>query len=159
MDGLKIDTSDFMRATAAVMERARKNTLRFAESAAAEFQTAAKTGAPWVDKSGTARGNLYGKASQSGMKTVIEMGGSAPNAGNAEYPDYMEILEFGHNSLRRDFPDLSILYPTRDALAEGIKEQYGDAVLRGMTGFKIPRSKSAMRARSRRWRERQRSGR
>ena len=157
MDGFKIDTSDFLRATAAVKERAQKNTLRFAESAAAEFERSAKTDAAWVDRSGTARRNLYGKADQNGNRTRIEMGGSAPNLGatKSAYPDYMEILEFGHNSLKRNFPDLSILYPTRDALAEGIKAQYGDAVLRGMTGFKIPRSKAAMRVRARNFRNRQ----
>jgi hypothetical protein len=157
MDGLNIDSSDFLRATAALKERAQKNTLRFAEVAAEEFQRATKADAPWVDRSGTARGNLYGKADQSGNRTRIEMGGSAPNENktNAAYPDYMEILEFGHNSLKRDFPDLAILYPTRDALAEGIRQQYGDAVLRGMTGFKIPRSKAAMRVRARNFRMRQ----
>lgn len=161
MDGFKVDLSDFLRATDAVKERAQKNTLRFAESAAAEFERSAKADAPWVDRSGTARMNLYGKALQSGTKTQIEMGGSAPNKNKTKsaYPDYLEILEFGHNSLKRDFPDLSVLYPTRDALAEGIREQYGDAVLRGMTGFKIPRSKAAMRARSIAFRKRQKSGR
>lgn len=159
MDGFKFDASDFERATAALKERAQKNTLRFAEAAAAEFERSAKENAPWVDRSGTARSNLYGKAEQKGTYTRIEMGGSAPNKNKSKraYPDYMEILEFGHNSLKRDFPDLSILYPTRDALAEGIRQQYGDAVLRGMTGFKIPRSKTAMRARVRAFRERQRS--
>ena len=161
MDGFKVDMSDFLRATEAVKERAKKNTLRFAESAASEFERAAKADAPWVDRSGTARRSLYGKAKQSGAYTQIEMGGSAPNKGTAKgaYPDYLEILEFGHNSLKRNFPDLSVLYPTRDALAEGIRQQYGDAVLRGMTGFKIPRSKTAMRVRARAFRERQRSGR
>jgi len=161
MDGFKIDTSDFEKATAALKERARKNTLRFAEAAAAEFERTAKTDAPWVDRSGTARSNLYGKADQKGDVTRIEMGGSAPNKNKTKsaYPDYLEILEFGHNSLKRDFPDLSVLYPTRDALAEGIRQQYGDAVLRGMTGFKIPRSKAAMRARSIAFRKRQKSGR
>lgn len=158
MDGFRIDTSDFLRATAALHERAQKNTLRFAESAASEFERSAKTDAPWVDRSGTARRNLYGKADQSGTRTRIEMGGSAPNENktSAAYPDYMEILEFGHNSLKKNFPDLAILYPTRDALAEGIRKQYGDAVLRGMTGFKIPRSKAAMRVRTRNFRMRQR---
>jgi hypothetical protein len=158
MDGFKIDASDFLRATAAINERAQKNTLRFAESAASEFERSAKTGAPWVDRSGTARKSLYGRADQSGNRTRIEMGGSAPNKNktSSAYPDYLEILEFGHNSLKKDFPDLSILYPTRDALAEGIRQQYGDAVLRGMTGFKIPRSKAAMRVRARNFRNRQR---
>jgi len=157
MDGFKIDASDFLRATAAVQERAQKNTLRFAESAASEFERAAKTDAPWVDRSGTARRSLYGKADQNGNRTRIEMGGSAPNTGatHSAYPDYLEILEFGHGSLKRDFPDLSVLYPTRDALAEGIRKQYGDAALRGMTGFKIPRSKAAMRVRARNFRKRQ----
>lgn len=158
MDGFKVDASDFLRATEAVKERAQKNTLRFAESAAEEFERAAKTDAPWVDRSGTARRSLYGKASQNGTRTQIEMGGSAPNKNktSSAYPDYLEILEFGHGSLKRNFPDLAILYPTRDALAEGIKKQYGDAVIRGMTGFKIPRSKTAMRARARAFRARQR---
>ena len=158
MDGFKIDASDFLRATAALNERAQKNTLRFAESAAEEFERAAKKDAPWVDRSGTARSSLYGKALQKGNFTQIEMGGSAPNksATKSAYPDYLEILEFGHNSLKKNFPDLAVLYPTRDALVEGIRKQYGDAVFRGMTGFKIPRSRAAMRVRSRNFRTKQR---
>jgi hypothetical protein len=82
------------------------------------------------------------------------MGGSAPDPGKTKsaYPDYLEILEFGHGSLKRKFPDLAVLYPTRDALAEGIRAQYGDATLRGMTGFRIPRSKIALRVRARAFR-------
>ena len=156
MDGFRIDTSDFLRATSAINERAQRNTLRFVESAASEFERAAKPSA--------VGGPVRHSTDQPVRQGVARRNPDADRNGRLRseqeqdeqrHPDYLEILEFGHNSLKRDFPDLSVLYPTRDALVEGIKAQYGDAVLRGMTGFKIPRSKAAMRARARAFRKRQ----
>lgn len=155
MDGLKIDTSDFMRATAAANELVKKNTLNYAMAVAAEAQQSAQAGAAWVDRSGTARRNLMSGAEQTGTRTTIVISGSAPNAAkHSEYPDYMEILEFGHESLSRNFPDLSIVYPTAEAIEKEIRAGFGDAALRGAFRPKFVRSRVAVRTRKRKFRER-----
>jgi hypothetical protein len=66
----------------------------------------------------------------------------------------MEILEFGHNSLERDFPDLSIVYPTAEAIEKDIRAEFGDAALRGAFRPKFVRSRRAVRTRKRKFRER-----
>ncbi len=155
MDGLKIDTGDFERATRALQAGVRKNVLHYAQALAAEAQRAARANAAWVDRSGVARRGLASAAEQTGTRTTIALGGSAPNrAKHSEYDDYMEILEFGHNSLERDFPDLSIVYPTAEAIEKDIRAEFGDAALRGAFRPKFVRSRRAVRTRKRKFRER-----
>jgi hypothetical protein len=48
MDGLKIDTGDFERATRALQAGVRKNVLHYAQALAAEAQRAARANAAWV---------------------------------------------------------------------------------------------------------------
>ncbi len=155
MDGFKIDTSDFLRATGAAKELVKKNTLHYAQAVASEAQRAAKADAAWVDRSGTARRSLTSTAEQSGSRTTIAIGGSAPNkAANSDYDDYMEILEFGHESLSRNFPDLSVVYPTAEAIEKEIRAGFGDAALRGSFRPRLVRSKRALKTRQRKFRER-----
>ena len=155
MDGFKVDMSDFERATKALKEGAKKNTLHYAQAVAAEAQRAARSDAAWVDRSGTARRNLTSAAEQSGTRTTIAIGGSAPSkAKHSDYDDYMEILEFGHESLSRNFPDLSVVYPTAEAIEKEIRAGFGDAALRGSFRPKLVRSRRAVQARKRKFRER-----
>lgn len=155
MSGFKIDTSDFEKASGVLKGLVKKNTLAYAQAVAAEAEKTAKADAPWVDRSGTARSNLTSAAEQSGTRTTIAIGGSAPNrAKHSEYDDYMEILEFGHESLTRNFPDLSIIYPTAEAIEKEIRDGFGDAALRGRFRPKLYRSRRALRTRKQRFRER-----
>jgi len=155
MEGFRLDTSAFDKATKAMSEMVKKNTLHYAQAVAAEAQRSARAEARWVDRSGTARRNLTSAAEQSGTSTRIAIGGSAPNrAKHSEYDDYMEILEFGHESLSRNFPDLSIIYPTAEAVRKEIQEGFGDAALRGAFRPKLVRSRRAVRTRKRKFRER-----
>ena len=155
MDGFKIDTSDFMRATKALKEGVKKNTLHYAQALASEAQRAARSEAAWVDRSGTARRNLMSAADQKGAQTTIAIGGSAQNKSKrSEYGDYMEILEFGHESMQRNFPDLSIVYPTADAVVAQIRAEFGNAALRGTYRVNLIRSKLALKTRKRKFRER-----
>ena len=110
MDGIRIVDESFQTATTALQEQARKNALQFAQSAANSFTLAAKAGAPWTDRRGIARRNLFGRASQTGDRTVMTFGGSAPNythykRATKRYPDYMELLEFANEG------QYAIVYP------------------------------------------------
>lgn len=152
MSGFKIDSRSFDQACVKINELARMNTLRFAQQASIEAQSALKGGAPWVDNKGNARGKLYSKASQSGSQTTIELGGSAPNypekSGEKSLSDYMEMLEFGNDGKYR------IIYPTVDELTEQIRSQYGYAALKGAGRVRIHRDKAFMRRRTKRHRSR-----
>lgn len=155
---MKIDISGFERAAQRLAALARTNAMVFGQSVARAFETRARSGAAWTDRTGAARRRLYGRiASGSGGKVVVEMGGSAPNykAGRRSYPDYMEILEFGGNSLSRNFPDLSIVYPTFEAIRQDAVKQYGQAAL-SSGGVRMYRDRGAARRRGQAFRRRAR---
>ena len=155
--GLKVDARAFDQAARTLEERAIRNTEAFGKSIAREFETTAKAGAPWTDRHGNARQRLYGEAKRDGKKVTVEMGGSAPNyKRKSKYEDYMELLEFGHESQHRDFPNLAIVYPTFDAIKADFVKQYGQSAL-STTRFRISRSREASRDRSRRWRRERRA--
>lgn len=155
--GVKLDTGAFEQAAQALDERAIRNTEAFGKIMAREFETTAKANAPWTDRHGNARARLYGEAKREGKKVTVAMGGSAPNyKRRSKYEDYMELLEFGHESQHRDFPNLAIVYPTFDAIKEDFKEQYGQSAL-SAARFRIKRSREASRERSRRWRRERRA--
>ena len=149
MDGIRIVDESFQTATTALQEQARKNALQFAQSAANSFTLAAKAGAPWTDRRGIARRNLFGRASQTGDRTVMTFGGSAPNYTHYKrYPDYMELLEFANEG------QYAIVYPLVGDIKDDIRGQFGNAVLQGTGKIKLNRSASAMKQRRKEYRKR-----
>lgn len=146
MSGLKIDDSNFQTAIKAVNGQTRANVLRFAKTAASTFQQTARSAAPWVNRRGVARPRLYGRAAQSGDKTTIEIGGSAPNYkpykdARKRYDDYMELLEFANGG------EYGVVFPLRSEMITEIRKKFGAAALKGVGSIKISRSKAAMRIR------------
>ena len=153
---MKLDFQAFEGRMDEMKRLAARNAQTFGESVARAFERRAKAGAPWVDRTGAARRNLYGKCTASGGRVIVEMGGRAPNykAGRRSYPDYMEILEFGGGSLSRSFPDLSIVYPTFDSIKDEAVRQYGECAIKASGG--IYRDRAASRRRVQAFRRRAR---
>lgn len=147
--GFTVNTSDFNRATRALEDTARKNTATYGRAIARQFEQTAKSGAPWTDRHGNARGKLYGASEASGSRVRVQMGGLAPNykRGPQSSPDYMEYLEFDHGKRN------AIVVPTVDAIAEDVRQNFGNAVLKGNMHFNIKRDKSAAKWRAFRRRE------
>lgn len=140
---MKIDTSDFDRATKALDKLAQDNARAFGESVGRAFETKAKRGASWTDRTGQARRNMFGRAEGSGAHVRVRMGGSAPNykAGARSYKDYLEILEFGMGK------EYAIVYPTFEGIREDAVEQYGKNAIKG-GGVCVYRDKAALRRRN-----------
>lgn len=154
--GLTIVTSQFDAACASIEKTVRENTRYFGYTMANAFQTTARRNAAWVDRKGVARRGLYGKVTVHEGKVVVEMGGTAPNyKKKSVYTDYMELLEWGHESLGRDFPKLSIVYPTYEVIKADFARQYGAAVFSGVS-YRMVRSAEASRQRSAKYRARRR---
>lgn len=147
--GLNIVTSSFEQGVKEAKRLVEVNTLLFGRSVAGEFEHTAKQNAPWTDRTGNARRNLYGTAQTVSQSEVrVDMGGYAPNyKKSSSYRDYMELLEFGYNDTKVERKDMSIIYPTYKDICEDVKQQYGDSVLRSGAKFKITRSKTAMKRR------------
>lgn len=154
MDGIRIVDESFQTATTALQEQARKNALQFAQSAANSFTSAAKAGAPWTDRRGIARRNLFGRASQTGDRTVMTFGGEAPNykpytkKAKKRYPDYMELLEFSNGR------KYAVIYPLVGDIKDDIRAQFGNAILQGTGKIQLNRSASAMKQRRKEYRKR-----
>lgn len=154
--GLTIVTNQFDAACASIEKTVRENTRYFGETMANAFQTTARRNAAWVDRKGVARRGLYGKVTVHEGKVVVEMGGTAPNyKKKSKYTDYMELLEWGHESLSRNFPNLAVVYPTYEVIKADFVRQYGAAVFSGAS-FRMVRSKEASRQRSAKYRARRR---
>ena len=84
------------------------------------------------------------------------MGGRAENyKRKSPYKDYMELLEFGHESHKRNFPDLAVVFPTYQDIIRDFRRQYGQAAVSGGT-YSLNRSKAAARARAKAQRARRR---
>ncbi len=144
--GFKIDTSLFTQATNALKEQTRFNTLSFAQAISRKAQGELKTGAPWTDRKGVARRGLYASASQTGDRTKISIGGTAPNykRGKQGVEDYLEFLEFGNEK------KYGIVLPTAEAVEECVRQEFGNAALKGSFSIHIKRDKAAHRKRGRR---------
>lgn len=87
-----------------------------AQAAAKELEAEARTGAPWKDHSGAARGGLNGSAMRSGSIITITLRGSVR---------YMVYLELAHGK------KWAILWPTMQSNAERIMQ--GFARIGGIT--------------------------
>ena len=134
---LTFDTSDFERATRALEKTVRRNTEAYGRTLAREFESGAKSGAPWTDRRGNARMKLYGKSGASGSTVRVEMGGEAPNykRGPLSAADYMEYLEFGHGKR------YAIVFPMAEAIAEDVQKNFGEAALKGSPRISIKRNR------------------
>lgn len=153
--GVRVVTSQFEAACAEIEKTAKRNTRYFGETMAQAFQTTARRNAAWTDRRGVARRGLYGRVTVRDGKLVVEMGGTAPNyKKKSVYTDYMELLEWGHESLGRNFPKLSVVYPTYELIKADFARQYGDAVFSGVS-YRMERSAEASRQRSKLYRRRQ----
>lgn len=126
---LTVDASGFERATKALEQTVRRNTEAYGQTLAHTFERQAKTGAPWTDRRGNARGKLYGLSQATGSRVRVEMGGSAPNykAGPLSASDYLEYLEFAHGKR------FATVIPTAEAIAGTVQEDFGPAALEGRT--------------------------
>lgn len=142
----KIDTSLFTQATNALKEQTRFNTLSFAQAISRKAQGELKTGAPWTDRKGVARRGLYASAKQTSDSTQIRIGGAAPNykRGRRGAADYMEFLEYGNEK------KYGIVEPTAEAVEECVRQEFGNAALKGSFSIHIKRDKAAHRKRARR---------
>lgn len=156
MDGVRIVTSAFEEASRKLEQTVKTNTQYFGETMAKAFETTAKRDATWINRKNVARRGLYGTAKMRDGHVVVEMGGKAQNyKKKSQYDDYMEILEWGHESLGRNFPNLAVVYPTYELIRADYTRQYGRAVFSGVS-FRMVRSKAAARTRARKSRARAR---
>lgn len=135
--GFKVNASDFNRCTREIERMVQRNTAAYGQNLAREFESEAKSGAPWTDRRGSARGKLYGTSTASGGRVRVEMGGSAPNykRGPLSASDYMEYLEFDHGGR------FAVVFPTAEAIAEDVREHFGEAALEGKMRVKITRNR------------------
>ena len=146
---MKIDTHSFDSAMKTLDQLARANAQAFGQSVGRAFERNARQGAPWRDRTGAARRNLFGRCETSGSHVRVRMGGSAPNykRGPMSYDDYLEILEFAHEG------EYAIVYPTFEMIRDDVVDQYSkNAIQSG--GVCIYRDKAAARRRGRRRRNR-----
>lgn len=85
--GLKMDTSALSRAVYEAEKRTLENCERYAQTAAKQLETAAKAEAPWIDRTGHARGGIIGRSARSGSAIRITLSGSVR---------YLVYLELAH---------------------------------------------------------------
>lgn len=144
MSRFVIDASGFQKAVSELRQQARKNTETYGRTLARTYEVEAKSGAPWVDRRGNARRHLYGISAASGTRVRVEMGGSAPNykpRTALSAADYMEYLEFDHGGRH------AIVYPTADAIMYDVKNNFGEAALKGRMRTNIRRNRRELNAR------------
>lgn len=157
--GISVVTTGFMRAAAALSVKVKVNSVVFAGYLANKYRTRARANALWHDRSGTARSGLDAVVETGESRVTVRMGGYAQNRSKkSRYKDYMELLEFGHNSSCRYFPNLAIIYPTFDVIKAEAIEQFGEAALgNGVAGsVSMVRSREAARQRAKNYRARHR---
>lgn len=140
MSGIRFVTAGFDRATKALQDNARRNTQTYGRVLAQSYETEAKRDAPWTDRRGNARRHLYGTSSAAGSTVRVEMGGAAPNYKNTPMAakDYMEYLEFANGG------KFATVYPTAEAIADSVTEDFGDAALRGKMRPRIKRNRKEL---------------
>ena len=95
--GFTIDTATLSRKLEEAERRRLFAQQIYAQNAAKELERAAKTGAPWKDRSSLARGGLRGTARRSGSTFTITLSGSV---------HYLVYLELAHGK------KYAVLWPT-----------------------------------------------
>ena len=141
--GLQVMDASFQKATKALVEGARKNTLNYGKTIAAQFKEEARREAGWMDHRGVARRGFDGDAELRGNVVRVGMGARAKNykRGPKSSEDYMEYLEFDY------YGKYAIVYPMVNSMRKGIVQNFGTAALKGGYKMRIQRDKEAMRAR------------
>lgn len=84
---LKLDASALSRTMYDLQMRTRENCELYARNAAKELESLAKAEAPWIDRTGHARGGITGTAVRSGSQITIALSGSVR---------YLVYLELAH---------------------------------------------------------------
>lgn len=85
--GLKIDASGLSRELYNAEQRTLNRMTQYAQTAAKQLEAAAKAEAPWIDRTGHARGGIIGRAARSGSAIRITLSGSVR---------YLVYLELAH---------------------------------------------------------------
>ena len=114
--GFNMDTSALQDRLNRMREMQLFRMQSYAQLAAKELESAAKSGAPWTDRTAAARTGLNGSAARSGDRITITLRGSVR---------YMVYLELAHGK------KWAILWPTMQANAQRIME--GFARIGGIT--------------------------
>ena len=153
---MRVVTSSFDQAAAQLKKKVKTNTEAFGQSIADTFLHTARRRIEWIDRTGRARRGLFAEVKRGTYNVEVRMGGKAENyKRKSPYDDYMELLEFGHESRKRDFPDLAVVFPTYQDIIKDFRRQYGQAAVSGGT-YSLKRSKAAARARAKAQRARRR---
>lgn len=153
---MRVVTSSFDQAAAQLKKKVKTNTETFGQSIADTFLHTARRRIEWIDRTGRARRGLFAEVKRGTYNVEVRMGGRAENyKRKSKYEDYMELLEFGHESHKRDFPDLAVVFPTYQDIIKDFRRQYGQAAVSGGT-YSLNRSKAAARARAKAQRARRR---
>ena len=153
---MRVVTSSFDQAAAQLRKKVKTNTEAFGRSIADTFLHTARRRIEWTDRTGRARRGLFAEVKRGTYNVEVKMGGRAENyKRKSPYEDYMELLEFGHESHKRNFPDLSVVFPTYQDIIRDFRRQYGQAAVSGGT-YSLNRSKAAARARAKAQRARRR---
>lgn len=153
---MKVVTSSFDQAAAQLRKKVKTNTEAFGQSIADTFLHTARRRIEWIDRTGRARRGLFAEVKRGTYNVEVRMGGRAENyKRKSKYEDYMELLEFGHESHKRDFPNLAVVFPTYQDIIKDFRRQYGQAAVSGGT-YSLNRSKAAARARAKAQRARRR---
>ena len=153
---MRMVTSSFDQAAAQLRKRVKTNTEAFGRSIADTFLHTARRRIEWIDRTGRARRGLFAEVKRGTYNVEVKMGGRAENyKRKSPYDDYMELLEFGHESHKRDFPNLAVVFPTYQDIIKDFRRQYGQAAVSGGT-YSLNRSKAAARARAKAQRARRR---
>lgn len=153
---MRLVTSSFDQAAAQLRKKVKTNTETFGQSIADTFLHTARRRIEWIDRTGRARRGLFAEVKRGTYNVEVRMGGRAENyKRKSKYEDYMELLEFGHESHKRDFPNLAVVFPTYQDIIKDFRRQYGQAAVSGGT-YSLNRSKAAARARAKAQRARRR---
>ena len=147
---MRLVTSSFDQAAAQLRKKVKTNTEAFGRSIADTFLHTARRRIEWTDRTGRARRGLFAEVKRGTYNVEVKMGGRAENyKRKSPYEDYMELLEFGHESHHRKFPYLAVVYPTYEFILSDFRAQYGRAAVSGGT-YSLKRSKEAAQARAKR---------
>ena len=151
---MKLVTTSFEKAAQQLERTVKSNTQVFGQTIANTFVRTARGDIRWTDRKGRARRGLFANVETGTANVTITMGGKADNyKRKSQYDDYMEILEFGYLSKKRNFPNLAVVYPTFESIKADVAKQYGSAALSGGK-YSLKRSKAAARSRAKAARER-----
>ena len=148
---IRVRTNAFDLAVAQMQKKVKANTETFGRAIAEAYLRKARKHILWTDRTGRARRGLFAKVKVGTYSVEVQMGGKAKNyKSKSKYGDYMELLEFGHESHDRDFPYLAVVYPTYELIISNFRVQYGRAAVRGGT-YSLNRSLEAAQLRAKRY--------